>query len=158
MAWPTDDLTTTHLDSETDLVAAARTEIIAAVNKIKAILAEVPAGKKVWHEDNDGAGSGLDADRLDGVELYRGRVNSDGSTISLPSGWSVAKIETGVYEITHNLGMSAYTVSVSLYGGTGNLIHNLGTTNPLLSFRVYVKTAAGTAADSLFHFFLMRDY
>jgi len=32
-------------------------------------------GNTVWHEGNDGSGSGLDADKLDGLELHTGRNN-----------------------------------------------------------------------------------
>lgn len=39
MAWPTDDLTTTHLDAGGDSPAQARSEILAAVQKLKALLA-----------------------------------------------------------------------------------------------------------------------
>ena len=32
-------------------------------------------GSTIWHAGNDGAGSGLDADLLDGIELHAGRAN-----------------------------------------------------------------------------------
>ncbi len=41
-------------------------------------------GNKVWHEGNDGAGSGLDADRLDGLQASSFlRRNADSSTTGL---------------------------------------------------------------------------
>jgi hypothetical protein len=186
-AWPVDDLTTVHLDEPTDLPSLAREEILASVLKMKAVLAELPPGATVmsqdagdtryvnaggdamtggltinggtvWHAGNDGAGSGLDADKIDGMEIYHGRVNGDGSQISLPAGWTSSRVSTGEYLITHNIGMNIYTVNVSVYGGTSNLVSNLGTTNPLTSFKVYVKTTAGSATDSAFHFILVRNY
>lgn len=66
MAWPTDDLTTTHLDSATDDPSQARVELKSAIDKLKAVLAEVDAGQTVFHSGNDGPGSGLDADSVDG--------------------------------------------------------------------------------------------
>lgn len=68
MVWPTDDLTTTHLDSSTDDPGLARAELKAAVDKIKSILGEVPSGATVWHSLNDGPGGtpSLDAATLGG--------------------------------------------------------------------------------------------
>ena len=68
MVWPTDDLTTAHLDSSTDDPGLARAELKAAVDKIKSILAEVPSGSTVWHSSNDGPGGtpSLDAATLGG--------------------------------------------------------------------------------------------
>lgn len=183
MTWPADDLTTVHLDSETDSVAAARTELLAAVNKIKAILAELPAaavvlsqamadaryvnvagdtmtgsfsinpggtanagfehgstggastpvidfhsgaaptdydsriiasggtgsdgggalnieaaslkhnGNTLWHAGNDGAGSGLDSDTVDGVGVLKGSVGIAEQTIA----------PGGVFEVTFSV-------------------------------------------------------
>lgn len=42
MTWPTDDLTTVNLDSDADSPLLSRPELIAAINKIKAILANAP--------------------------------------------------------------------------------------------------------------------
>lgn len=69
MVWPTDDLTTTHLDASTDDPGLARAELKAAVDKIKSILGEVPAGSTVWHSSNDGPGGSpsLDAATLGGA-------------------------------------------------------------------------------------------
>jgi len=69
MTWPTDDLTNTQLDGGTDDPSLARTQLNALLLKVQAILAEVTAGAKVWHSANDGTGSGLDADTLDGKHL-----------------------------------------------------------------------------------------
>lgn len=65
MAWPTDDLTTTHLDAGTDDPSQARAELKSAVDKLKSVLGEVTAAATVWHSGNDGGGSGLDADTVD---------------------------------------------------------------------------------------------
>jgi hypothetical protein len=39
--------------------------------------------------------------------MYTGYVPSTGTGATLPSGWSVSKTGTGVYRITHNLGLSS---------------------------------------------------
>lgn len=67
MAWPVDTLTTTHLDQNTDSPLQARSELYAAVQMLKSVLAEVTDGATVWSTANDGAGSGLAADTLDGL-------------------------------------------------------------------------------------------
>lgn len=43
MAWPTDDLSTTHLDSDGASPLLARPQLLAALNKIKAMLGFTPA-------------------------------------------------------------------------------------------------------------------
>lgn len=91
MTWPTDDLTVAELDEGGDDPSLARAELLAAVNKIKSILGEVTAGQTVWHGGNDGAGSGLDADLLDGQQgsFYQNAGNLNAGTVPLarlPSG------------------------------------------------------------------------
>lgn len=66
MTIPSADLTTTHLDSPTDDPSQARVEILAAVNKLNALLADLGPGSSVWTSGNHGASSGLDSDLLDG--------------------------------------------------------------------------------------------
>lgn len=105
MAWPTDTLTTTHLDAATDDPSQARVELKAAVDLLKAVIAGratasgvcdldastlIPAarlsasilttalGYTPWHAGNDGAGSGLDADLLDGLQATA-FLRADGS-------------------------------------------------------------------------------
>lgn len=56
MPLPIDDLTTIHLDASTDDPSQARVEMLAVVNKTKAIIAVL----------DDGAGSGINADMVDG--------------------------------------------------------------------------------------------
>ncbi len=95
MAWPTDTITTTYLDAGTDDPSLARAEIKTVADKVKDVIAGrgttsgvcdldasgyVPSsrltssnittalGYTPWHAGNDGTGSGLDADKLDGNE------------------------------------------------------------------------------------------
>ena len=84
MVWPTDDLTTTHLDAGTDDPGQARAEIKACVDKLKTVLGEVSSGATVWHSGNDGGGSGLDSDLLDGQHgsYYRNASNINAGKIN----------------------------------------------------------------------------
>jgi hypothetical protein len=54
MGWPIDDLTTEHLDQDTDALTQARVELFNAVNKLKELLGEVPDGATLWHSGNSG--------------------------------------------------------------------------------------------------------
>lgn len=131
MAWPTDDLTNTETDQATDDPTQARAELNAAILKVKAILAEITAGATAWHSSNDGSGSGLDADTVDGNEgsTLLARANHTGtqtlSTIS-DSG-SLAALSTvnnGNWSGTDlsvangGSGRSTATVNGVLVGGT----------------------------------------
>lgn len=84
MVWPTDDLTTTHLDAGTDDPGQARAEIKACVDKLKTVLGEVSSGATVWHSGNDGGGSGLDSDLLDAQHgsYYRNASNINAGKIN----------------------------------------------------------------------------
>lgn len=92
MAWPNDDLSNTELDQGTDSPKLARAQLNALLLKVQAILAEVAAGETVWHSGNDGSGSGLDADTLDGKHLSQ-IVFAAGTRLmfpqaSAPTGWT----------------------------------------------------------------------
>lgn len=73
-------------------------------------------GNKVWHADNDGAGSGLDADLLDGYQLVTiGNATGPHSVFSRPSignefrSWhignlpTVASVSTGEAKVVFNI-------------------------------------------------------
>jgi hypothetical protein len=68
MAWPNDDLVGDELDQSTDDPLLAQAQLNALHIKVKAMLAAINTGATPWDETNDGAGSGLDADKLDGVQ------------------------------------------------------------------------------------------
>lgn len=85
MTVPAADLTTTHLDASTDDPSQARIELKNAIDKINAIINDLGAGNIVWTNANDGAGSGLDADLLDGqhASYYRDASNMNAGTLPL---------------------------------------------------------------------------
>lgn len=68
MTIPSANLTKTHMDASTDDPSQARAEIAAIVDKVNALITDIGAGSIVWTNSNDGAGSGLDADLLDGQQ------------------------------------------------------------------------------------------
>lgn len=93
MAWDDADLTTNALDQDTDSLAAARVELIAAVNKINAIATAVGLPLGIVKLDGDGKipaqylpggpTSGVDADTLDGEHgsFYRSASNLNAGTV-----------------------------------------------------------------------------
>jgi len=52
------------------------------------------------------------------IGIYHGRVVLDGVSQRLPSGWSVAKIGTGSYRVTHSLSNANYTVVATSFNTT----------------------------------------
>ncbi len=44
---------------------------------------------------------------------YGGYIKANGTVVRLPTGWTVAKIGTGQYTVTHNLGITNYVAAVS---------------------------------------------
>lgn len=54
---------------------------------------------KIWHYAQQGP--------------FAGVVAANGTAVSLPSGWTSAKTNTGRYTVTHNLGTTSYAVVIS---------------------------------------------
>ena len=92
--------------------------------------------------------------------FYFGWVDVSGPTLmNAPTGWSVAKITTGVYDITHNLALSDVNnlvhmsgMVVSTYAGSSNYRSDLATVNVA---RLAVSSG-GAAADLDFGFALFN--
>jgi len=139
MTWPSDDLTNTHLDQSTDDASQARAELNSLLLKVKAILAEVTAGATVWHSSNDGAGSGLNADYLDGSSgaTYLARANHTGTqTLSTIS-------DAGTLA-----GLS--TINNSYWSGTDLAVANGGTNaSSFTAYGVIYANSGATALTSL---------
>lgn len=68
-------------------------------------------------------------------QSYAGTVDSGGTAVLLPSGWSAVQNGTGDYTVSHNLGTVNYGV-----GATIN-------TNDLSSFRAIISIAAISAGS-----------
>jgi len=85
------------------------------------------------------------------TKIYAGQVNSDGTAINLPSGWTCARvsgISVGAYKITHNLGTTDYTMIVTGGDGAGSprCHYKSKTSNDIV---VYTMDAGGIAISTL---------
>jgi hypothetical protein len=93
-------------------------------------------------------------DRVRGYKTYAGYVQSTG-TAALPTGWSINKTGTGVYEITHNLNFSTVSersMNVTLSNAVGEVIGSVASGNTITVSTFTVGTA--TPADKAFSFVL----
>ncbi|MCL6557206.1 MAG: hypothetical protein K6U74_00105 [Firmicutes bacterium] len=161
MPLPVDNLTTLHLDAATDDPSQARVEIFNAVNKIKEIIAVL----------DDGAGSGINADLLDGInsvsfarkdlaaETFAGDLKLGGGSVAAwPATWSVVDVgdfssiassPSGVTYVSHN----AY------YDGTDWIAKTAGAASRL-QFEAdgtdAFYTAESVAAGAILNFKLSR--
>lgn len=109
----------------------------------------------------DGTGSSLPSLAVsDGVRWWQlplgqfsGRVASAGTALRLPRGWTCSKTGTGVYVITHNLGLAANTYSVvASPSGTPGTGYCSGMSLSGNTFEVYFSNTAGASADMDFNF------
>lgn len=119
------------------------------------------AGKTgtVWTSDNDGDGSGLDADAVKGKHIFHGSVTGAGSVIYLPPGWSVARLGTGYYQITHNMGLAqfGYVVIGNLRSDIGWFFSDVRGSNGNFFNVSTVDSGTGTAADIAFEFIVVTN-
>lgn len=84
-----------------------------------------------------------------GPSIYKIQINADGSTNILPTGWTVVKNSTGSYTVTHNLGVTTYTVALNENDGTIRfLIVNSPTST---NFGVLTYNPSFSNADSSFY-------
>lgn len=84
--------------------------------------------------------------------VYGGKVVSGASSTPFPSGWSVSNPSTGNYQITHNLGHTSYSVTITpLQVAIPNITDHSSNT-----FSVNFRNSSFTDADSNF-FFILTD-
>lgn len=74
-------LTKTHFDSLTDNPRLARSELEKLFDYVNALAQDLPTGSSLYHSNNQGNGSGLDAERLAGqlASYYLNLSNATGS-------------------------------------------------------------------------------
>ena len=91
-----------------------------------------------------------------GSGLRDGSVSADLSVNDLPRGWSISKLGTGQYIITHGMGLpiEAYRVSASITGGSAGLVLNIYKSTT--EFVVSTANSAGTLTDYPFDFAVTR--
>lgn len=135
-----------------------------------------------WHSLNDGAGSGLDADLLDGISsasfarvdavsnftsaptisgnairhngnIFHGRLNGNASVDRLPAGWTAAYVSPSLYTVTHGLATNAYTV-VAISSNNNVIGVNSRGVN---SFQLAVNHNSNVASDGAVYFILILD-
>lgn len=85
-----------------------------------------------------------------------GVVNSDGTALIVPKGWTTSRAGAGVYVITHNLGDAAYTVTATADDANGGNFVERIVNRGANSFQVITRNGAGTLSDVPFAFQMHR--
>ena len=84
---------------------------------------------------------------------FAGNVSSAGVAQALPRGWTCTKTGTGVYVVTHNLGLAANSYSVvATPRGTPSTGYCSGWALSGNTFEIYFSNPAGAATDMAFSF------
>ena len=90
---------------------------------------------------------------------YIGYVGYDGSTILLPKDWTVEKISTGFFTVTHNLNTLQYAVTASPAQSTNEtgepVIETFDTTVDINWFNYSNGAVSPIAFDTSFYFILV---
>lgn len=87
---------------------------------------------------------------------YAGTVTSAGAAASLPVGWTVSKLSTGIYKVVHNLGLgtTAYVVTAATNDGSVSMVQRVA--NGANDFTVVTTNTSAAALDAGFGFQLTR--
>jgi hypothetical protein len=102
----------------------------------------------------DGSGSGLDADTLRGqvitqtTQVYWGRVNQDGSSGGLPSGWTSTQVSNSYYVEAHAPGKTLFLAPVAY----SLVYHVRGSTYGDGGCQVTFGDSGGTPVTAAFYF------
>jgi len=83
-----------------------------------------------------------------------GRVSSGGTLSGGGTGWSATRTSTGVYEVTHNLGTSSYSVVACVEASSGALMCKIGARNSN-NFTIRVNDETGTLTNAATNFHLI---
>jgi len=90
-------------------------------------------------------------------DFFAGCVDSAGASAGLPSGWVCARLGTGNYTITHNLGLNAVRDMIfSPVGEVSDAVASWEVTNSTTAQARIRTTVAGAAADAAFSFIARR--
>lgn len=86
------------------------------------------------------------------ANLYGGSIVSGSATANFPAGWSVNNDGTGLYDITHNLGVAHYAVTVSpnVFATRFAIVYSKGSND----FNVALFNLSGTPTNTDFDFIL----
>lgn len=119
-------------------------------------------GNAVYHASgtdvavaDGGTGASTANGAKENLGIYHGRVNSAGTAIRLPSGWTSSRTATGAYTVTHNLGTTAYTPMISVTDVSGVIAVVAATSTTIQVLTSLRSTGADT--DAPFAFSIVRD-
>lgn len=88
---------------------------------------------------------------------FAGSVDSDGTALKIPVGWSVARLGTGTYEVTHDLDFASindYVVTATTCDGDVYFV--MSVEKAADTFTVYVVDSGHSLDDAQFNFMLVR--
>jgi hypothetical protein len=83
-----------------------------------------------------------------------GYCNAAASSSKMPTGWTVAHTSTGVYTVTHNLGLVAPNYMAGASSNTTAALVQWVDTSSTNSIVVHTTNAAGTATDASISFWV----
>lgn len=147
MAWPTDDLSTTHLDSDGASPLLARPQLLAAINKIKAMLGFVPA--KAGPLGDSGITGAAAAGAISGSGLTMGAGKILGRTTAGSGAPEEISLGAGLELAGGSLACTVAAPVISVFGRTGAVTLGAGDVVGALGFApasgagVAVYTASG---------------
>ena len=98
-------------------------------------------GSTVWHSGNDGAGTGLDADTLDGVQLNR-FVYDKGASLGTSSSWNF--INPGIHGVASSSAFTGLGAPSGVYT-YGHLVTTEGNTNHGIGQVYYPHTGSSSS-------------
>jgi len=88
---------------------------------------------------------------------FAGSVDSDGTALKIPTGWSVARLGTGTYEVTHDLDFASindYVVTATACDGDVYFV--MSVEKAADTFTVYIVDSGHSLDDAQFNFILVR--
>src|SRR5579859_2028097 len=85
----------------------------------------------------------------------RGYVSEAGAGTGFPGGWSVAHTGTGVYTITHNLGITIPNISATATSNTSGVVVQWIDLSSSSAVVVHTTNPGGTATDGSFSLTVM---
>lgn len=104
-------------------------------------------------DDSEGEFIFVPVPSVDQFQLFSGFVNSAADAEEVPSGWSVTNDSTGVYTVTHGLGLSNTNnlrVAITLIDATNTSVRASITDRSTDSFEVTIDDDIGNADQDFF--------
>lgn len=147
MAWPTDDLDTTDLDAGTDSPSSARADLLALMQKVQAILAQRGVASGICDLDAtnkvpvaripQGAGSGLDADTVDGLSPTSAATANTVASRDASGNSAFAMVNTTTLGLTH--AAATRNTDTVFYSSGGSTVNKNTGAGMRASLEVYSK-------------------